>query len=72
MNNFGVNDNYKFEKRNAIPNFSLKELDLLIADFAEYNEQLLPTKKRFDTWLESQGINPDVFLMEKLNRLKKD
>jgi len=33
---------------------------------------LLPTKKRFDAWLKSQGINPDVYLMEKLIRLKKD
>ena len=72
LNNFGINDNYKFEKRNAIPKFSLKELDLLIADFEEYKEQLLPTKKRFDAWLKSQGINPDTFLMEKLQRLKKD
>ncbi|MBE5743335.1 MAG: helix-turn-helix transcriptional regulator [Clostridiales bacterium] len=72
LNNFGINDNYKFEKRNAMPKFSLRELDLLIEDFAEYKEQLLPTKKRFDAWLKSQGINPDAFLMEKLNRLKKD
>jgi len=72
LNNFGINDNYKFEKRNAMPKFSLRELDLLIEDFAEYKEQLLPTKKRFDAWLKSQGINPDVYLMEKLIRLKKD
>lgn len=72
LNTFGINDNYKFEKRNTIPKFSLKELDLLIADFEEYKEQLLPTKKRFDAWLKSQGINPDAFLMEKLDRLKKD
>lgn len=56
----------------SLPKFSLKELDLLFADFEEYKEQLLPTKKRFDAWLKSQGINPDAFLMEKLNRLKKD
>ena len=72
LNNFGIYDNYKFEKRNAMPKFSLRELDLLIEDFAEYKEQLLPTKKRFDAWLKSQGINPDVYLMEKLIRLKKD
>jgi len=72
LNNFGINDNYKYEKRNATPKFSLNELDLLIEDFAEYDEQLLPTKKRFDAWLKSQGINPDVYLMEKLIRLKKD
>ena len=72
LNNFGINDNYKFEKRNATPKFSLNELDLLIEDFAEYDEQLLPTKKRFDAWIKSQGINPDVYLMEKLIRLKKD
>jgi transcriptional regulator with XRE-family HTH domain len=72
LNTYGINDNYNFEKRNALPKFSLKELDLLIADFEEYKEQLLPTKKRFDAWLKSQGINPDAFLMEKLKRLKKD
>ena len=72
LNTFAINDDYNFEKRNAIPKFSLKELDLLIEDFAEYKEQLLPTKERFDVFLESQGINPKEYLNDKLNRIKKD
>ena len=39
---------------------------------AKYKEQLLPTKKRFDAWLENQGINPDEYLKEKLIRMKNN
>jgi hypothetical protein len=49
----------------------LKELDMLIADFAEYNEQLLPTKERFSAWLENQGFNPEECYTEKLKRIRK-
>ena len=72
LNTFGKNDNYKFEKRNELSKFSLKELDVLIEDFADYKEQLLPTKARFDAWLENQGINPEEYLIEKLKRMKRD
>ena len=72
LNTFGKNDNYKFEKRNRLSKFSLKELDVLIEDFADYKEQLLPTKARFDAWLENQGINPEEYLIEKLKRMKRD
>ena len=71
LNTYGSNDNYKFEKRNEPPKISLKELDLLIEDFAEYKEQLLPTKERYDSYLESQGINPDAYLDEKLKRMNR-
>lgn len=69
LNTYGINDNYNFEKRNALPKFSLKELDSLFEDFAEYKEQLLPTKERFNSWLESQGINPETYLVEKIKRI---
>lgn len=72
LNSFGINDNYKFEKRHEKPKFSLKELDLIIEDFADYKEQLLPTKERFDAWLKSQGINPEEYYREKLKRIEKD
>ena len=72
LNTFGKNDNYKFEKRNRLSKFSLKELDVLIEDFADYKEQLLPTKARFDAWLENQGINPEEYLIEKLKRMIRD
>ena len=72
LNTFGMNDNYRFEKRKENSKFSLKQLDLLIEDFAKYKEQLLPTKKRFDAWLENQGINPDEYLKEKLIRMKNN
>ena len=71
LNAYGSNDNYKFEKRNEPPKISLKELDLLIEDFAEYKEQLLPTKERYDSYLESQGINPDAYLDEKIKRMNR-
>lgn len=69
LNTYGINDNYNFEKRNALPKFSLKELDSLFGDFAEYKEQLLPTKERFNSWLESQGVNPEPYLVEKIKRI---
>ena len=72
LNTFGKNDNYKFEKRNRLSKFSLKELDVLIEDFADYKEQLLPTKARYDAWLKNQGINPEEYLIEKLKRMKRD
>ena len=72
LNTFGKNDNYKFEKRNELSKFSLKELDVLIEDFADYKEQLLPTKARYDAWLKNQGINPEEYLIEKLKRMKRD
>ena len=72
LNTFGKNDNYKFEKRNRLSKFSLKELDVLIEDFADYKEQLLPTKARYDAWLKNQGINPEEYLIEKLKRIKRD
>ena len=49
----------------------MKELDSLFEDFAEYKEQLLPTKERFDSWLESQGVNPETYLVEKIKRYNK-
>jgi transcriptional regulator with XRE-family HTH domain len=72
LNAFGISDNYKFEKRNTAPKISLKELDSLIEDFAEYQEQLLPTQERFFNWLISQGINPNKDLKNKLSRIKKE
>jgi hypothetical protein len=72
LSNYGVNDNYNFEKRNALPEISLKELDLLFEDFLEYKEQLLPTKERFNAWLKSQGVNPEAYLVEKLKRINND
>ena len=71
LNTFGKNDNYKFEKRNILSKFGLNELDMLIEDFAEYKEQLLPTKERLFAWLESQGINAEEYFHEKLKRIKK-
>ena len=70
LNHFGVNNNYSFENRQKDPCFSVKDLDKLVEDFLENKEQLLPTKKRFDRWLISQGINPTTYLQEKLNRVK--
>ena len=72
LSNYGVNDNYNFEKRNAVPEISLKELDLLFEDFLEYKEQLMPTKERFNAWLKSQGVNPEAYLVEKLKRINND
>lgn len=71
LNTFGINDNYSFEKRGALPKTSLKALDALIEDFSEYKEQLIPTKKRFDDLLESQGINPKEYFIKKMERIKK-
>jgi transcriptional regulator with XRE-family HTH domain len=70
LNTFGINDIYRFEKRMEPPKFSLKELDKLIEDFAEYKEQLLPTKERFYSFLEIQCINSEEYYIEKLKRMK--
>lgn len=70
INTFGVNNNYFFEKRLENPYFSVKDLDKLVEDFSKYEEQLLPTKERFDSFITSQGINPNEYLKEKLDKLE--
>ena len=56
INNFGVEKNYFYEKRDELPVFTLKDLDNLFIDFIKYKEQLTPTKERFDKFLSNQEI----------------
>ncbi|MBO5286255.1 MAG: helix-turn-helix transcriptional regulator [Clostridia bacterium] len=72
LTNFGVNNNYSFEKRQKDPYFSVKELDKLIEDFADYKEQLLPTMDRYCNLLISQGIDPNEQIKEKLDKIKNN
>ena len=62
---------YKFNQiLNGDPNFSVKDLDKLFVDFQDYKEQNTPTLERYNEYLESQGVNPEEFLTQKLEQLK--
>ena len=52
--------------------YIVKELDGLIADFAEYKEQLLPTRERVDKFLVSQGSSYEECKREKCTKMLKN
>jgi len=70
--NYVRNKNYSFEVRGKKPFFNIHDLDNLIQEFEEYKEQLAPpTPKRLNNIMIKSGGNPQKYLENKMQIIKK-
>ena len=71
LQSFGVSMNYCFEHKNGEPHIAVETLDKLFSDFQDDKKQIAPNQERMFKFLKNQGIEPEVFLIQRMVEIKE-
>ncbi|MBR2479322.1 MAG: helix-turn-helix transcriptional regulator [Clostridia bacterium] len=70
LQSFGIDKRYVFENKAGDPQFDVTDMDALFVDFKNDREQLAPTLERYNKYLKSQGIDPEMFLKHRIDEIR--